>query len=175
MTRPHDIEAAVLLIRSVFPGTVVLCSFCGENEADASSTWCEDCDSMLAEHVEPLLSGGILSSFGPAGRKPRFTPREPRLEPPSGVCAWCSERPATEGYLCSECDAGTDTSIGVPITDREVRAAGFIPTARGWVPRTPELRQRLEAADRARTAEREAVDERAAAIRRVIRRVRRTA
>jgi hypothetical protein len=155
MTRPADLDRAIVLFKAAFgPGVVVLCGSCHEHPAEPADRWCSDCNALYREHVGPLP----LSI-------------EARPGPPPGTCGWCGERPAIDGSrLCSECDAGTDTaSIGVPITDREVRAAGFVPTARGWVPRTPELRERLEAAVRARSAEREAEDERQAALRRVIR------
>ncbi len=89
------------------------------------------------------------------------------------MCGWCAERPTVDGSrLCSACAGGLDTaSIGVPISDADVRAAGFAPTARGWVPKSQELRDRLEAADKARTAEREAEDDLIARVRQAAREV----
>jgi len=61
------------------------------------------------------------------------------------MCEWCHERPASSS-LCVECSAGTD-DIGTPLTDEQVRALGFIPTSRGWVP-GPEMTHDPEPPDR---------------------------
>jgi hypothetical protein len=181
VTRPPDLEAALAVFREVFKDAEVLCSFCREHEAEPGDTWCRDCHDLFLEHVGPLLDGGVLTHFGPTSRSRRELDTSDVVGniicTDDGICSWCRERPTEVGSsLCIECDGGTDTaSIGVPLSDARVRALGFVPTARGWVPRTAELRERLDAADRARTAEREAADERAAALRRVIRRVRRMA
>ena len=154
--RPPDLERAIVLIKSVFPGAEVICSLCGENPAAPASTWCADCDDVLSEAIGTTLDGGIVGHLGELSR-PAFT--QVTTPPPDGICAWCRERP-TDGRLCAECSDGIDAEIGIPITDAQVRQLGFVSTARGWVPRTQELRDRLEAADTARTAEREAEDER---------------
>lgn len=157
--RPPDLEAAVLLFKAVFgPDVTVFCSFCQEHEAEPADTWCWECNDLCREHGGPLP----LSV-------------ESRPEPAPGICGWYTERPAVDdSRLCLECNGSEETAaIGVPITDAEVRRLGFIPTGRGWVPRTAELRERLDAADRARTAERELEDERIRHLSRVLAELRR--
>ena len=137
--RPADLEQALAAFREVFgPDVVALCGLCNENAAGPSSTWCPDCDALFAEHVAPLLEGGVLTHFGlvVGDQTPKAFSGFP--EATDGRCGWCRERPVEDASrLCSECAPGsTDTtSIGVPLTDMQVRQRGYVPTSRGWVAR----------------------------------------
>jgi hypothetical protein len=135
------------VFREVFgPDVVILCSVCRDRPITGEGRWCRECMDL---HVRLGLG------------------------PPPGICAWCWERTVPTGGLCLECDTGETGSIGIPLSDAEVRRLGFVPTARGWVPRTAEVRERLEAADRSRTAEREAGDDLARRLARVAAELRR--
>ena len=129
----------------LFPRPEDICPVCGANVAGSNAERGSEQRSTLPSATETVLTAGDASG-GEEGDVPsqRSTNDEETEAPDPNS----TEQPSESAALAALKRAGI--TIGAPLSDEEVRALGYRPTSRGWVPIRGASMPRENAAARAR-------------------------